>query len=173
MPPKPLIERARRGPFDEIWTPAHALTSLLPYLDKRKMIWECAPGSGKLVEALRAAGHRVDFRTPPDFMHEQPLGSVIVTNPPYSKKVQFLRRANELAMPFAFLLPITTLGSRKCQRELENATNVQIILLAKRIDFTGKGRPWFAVAWFVSGLGISYGSYEDRVTPQLIFPEDK
>ena len=170
MPPKPLIERARRGPSDEIWTPAHALTPLLPYLDKRKMIWECAPGSGLMVKALIVAGYKVVWSRNPDFLTEQPRGTVIVTNPPYSKKAQFLRRANELGMPFAFLLPITTLGSRRCQRELENA---QIIFLARRIDFTGKGRPWFPVAWFTRRFGIDYGSPYEPDIPQLIFPEDE
>jgi hypothetical protein len=139
----------------------------MPYLDKRKIIWECAPGSGQLVRALERAGHKVVALRNPDFMTDKPIGTVLVTNPPYSKKVQFLRRANELAMPFAFLLPITTLGSRKCQRELEGA---QIIFLARRVDFTGKGHPWFPVAWFTSGLMI-HELGEDNY-PQLIFPSD-
>jgi len=92
---------------------------------------------------------------------------VIVTNPPYSKKAQFLRRANELGMPFAFLLPVTALGSRKCQRELEDA---QIIFLARRVDFTGKGRPWFPVCWVTKDLGILMGNPYRK---QLIFPEDE
>ena len=166
MPPKPLIESASQGPFDEIWTPAHALNTLLPHLDRRKTIWECAPGSGVLVKALRTAGFKVEYHNPADYFTDKPLGSVTVTNPPFSKKAQFLRRANELLIPFAFLLPITTLGSRKCQRELEGC---QLIFLPKRIDFTGKRNPWFAVMWVTSRLHIRYS---DDDYPQLIFPED-
>ena len=170
-PPKPLIDRARRGAYDELWTPAEALDVLIPHLKpKNRIIWECAPGSGQLAKALEARGFRVRFYDEPDFFTDKPLGSLIVTNPPFSKKAQFLRRANELGMPFAFLLPITTLGSRRCQRELENA---QIIFLARRIDFTGKGRPWFPVAWFTRRLGIDYGSPYEPDIPQLIFPKDE
>ena len=171
MPPKPLIERARRGPSDEIWTPPHALGPLLPYLDKRRTIWECAPGSGELAKALIDKGYSVLYNDVPDFMTDRSRGTVIVTNPPFSKKAQFLRRANELKMPFAFLLPVTALGSRKCQRELGGA---QIIFLPRRVDFTGKGRPWFAVAWFTMRFGINLGGdYEDADYTQLIFPEEE
>ena len=167
MPPKPLIDRARRGPFDELWTPAEALNLLLPHISKRNRIWECAPGSGVLVRALRVAGYKVEYRDPADYFTDKPLGSVTVTNPPFSKKAQFLRRANELGYPFAFLLPVSSPGSRECQREMEGT---QLIYLPRRIDFTGKGRPWFAVMWVTKGLEIHYG---DDDYPQLIFPEEE
>ena len=170
-PPKPLIDRARRGAYDELWTPAEALDVLIPHLKpKNRIIWECAPGSGQLAKALEARGFRVRFYDEPDFFTDKPLGSLIVTNPPFSKKAKFLERANGLNIPYAFLLPITALGSRECQRQLENC---QIILLPRRIDFTGKGRPWFSVAWFCWGLGIWCGDKYEGWNPVIVFPEDK
>lgn len=159
-----MINRSKRGAFDELWTPREALTPLLPYLSewKPRLMWECAPGSLQLVEIMLNEGFKVVCNDSHDFLKGEPKWSYswMMTNPPYSKKVAWLRRANELDKPWAFLLPVTTLGVRACQKELENA---QIVFLPKRIDFTGKKAPWFAVAWFTKGLNLADGR-------QLIFP---
>lgn len=160
MPSKPMIERARRGAYDELWTPKTALEYLLPYLPRKAIIWECAPGSGQLVDLLRESGFAVVI-SGGDFLQAPSRGSLIVTNPPFSKKIAFLRRARELEMPFAFLLPVTTLGVRGCQQSLSGA---EIIFLPRRVDFTGKRRPWFAVAWITWGLNLGQ---------QIIFAEDR
>jgi hypothetical protein len=138
-------------PFDDLWTPRPALEPLLPYLDRELVVWEAAPGKGHLVRSLREEGYEVISKNR-DFLSWEAQGwDVIVTNPPYSLKHMFLERARELGGPFALLLPVTTLGVRRCQRHLRGA---EVIFLPKRIDFTGKGAPWFAVAWFTFGLGI-------------------
>ena len=72
----------------------------------------------------------------------------IITNPPYSLKNEFLRRAYEIGKPFAFLLPLTTLETRK-RFEMFKRYGISVIIIPERVDFTGKGNPWFAVSWFV------------------------
>ncbi len=154
MPPNPMIERSRRGPYDELNTPPEALTPLLRHLPLPWVIWEAAPGPGNLARALEDCGWKVSFDQEADFLTSTPFGmwwDCIVTNPPFSKKIEFLTRCEELEMPWALLLPVTTLGVRKCQPHLEGA---EIIFLPRRIDFTGKKAPWFAVAWFTKGLNI-------------------
>jgi hypothetical protein len=147
----PLLARKQLRGTDELWTPEHALLPLLPYLPKT--IWECAAGSGLLAIHLRKHGHDV-MATTDDFLHTPPQeAEAIVTNPPYSLKTQFLERAYELNMPFAMLLPITALEGIKRQ-ELYRNNGLQILFLPKRIDFTGKKAPWFAVAWFTHGLNL-------------------
>ena len=149
-------------PYDELWTPKEALTPLLPHIMhmQSKYAWECAVGSGALVSLLANENFKI-FARRIDFLKEEPTAPYdwIITNPPYSLKAQFLKRANELGKPWAMLLPVTTLGARICQKELED---VQVVLMPKRIDFTGKKAPWFAVAWFCMGLNITGGN--------LIFP---
>lgn len=152
MTPKryPMIERMLRGPFDDLDTPRGALDPLLPYLPPG-IIWECAPGRGVLVGHLREVGASVVSADMDFFSWEPDAWDFIVTNPPFSQKAKFLARARALHKPFAMLLPVTVLGVRSCQRSLDEC---EVIFLPRRIDFSGKRKPWFAVAWFTVGLGI-------------------
>ena len=155
MPAKPMIDRSRNGPFDELYTPSEALSYLLPYLPSA-IIWESAPGTGRLIRLLERAGHRVVWEDKDYFSWQPDNWDLMVTNPPFSIKARWLHRANELGKPYAILLPVTALGARNCQIELNQAS---ILFLPRRIDFTGKGAPWFATAWFTRGLSLP-----DRLT---------
>jgi hypothetical protein len=93
-----------------------------------------------------------------DFLKWQPdQFDCIVTNPPYSLKTEFLRRAYELGKPFAFLLPITGLEYRSRQSMFQ-AHGIDLLLLDKRLRFEKpdgrKSRPWFSSAWFCWRLGL-------------------
>ena len=79
--------------------------------------------------------------------------------PDYDKQ-QFLERAYALHKPFALLLPLTTLETRKRQR-LFRLYGVNLILFDKRINFLvpdgremEKSASWFATAWFTWGLPL-------------------
>ena len=61
MPSKPMIERARRGAYDELYTPLVAVEYILPYIPAG-IIWESAPGTGTVVGALQRAGHEVVWK---------------------------------------------------------------------------------------------------------------
>ena len=141
---------------DDYQTPPSALDPLLPYLDKNKTIWECAAGKGYLVSKLKQEGFKVvdtDILMGFDFITKEPNFDfdTIITNPPYSKKYEFLKRAYELNKPFAFLMPLTILETEKRQT-LFKKYGIEILLLKKRINFiTPSGKDsgsWFAVAWF-------------------------
>ena len=141
--------------FGDIQTPPSALDPLIPYLDKNKTIWECASGKGYLANRLKQEGFKViatDIITGFDFLTKEPDFDfdIIITNPPYSKKYEFLKKAYELNKSFAFLLPLTTFEGKKRQA-LFNKYGIEILLLKKRINFitpSGRGTSWFATAWF-------------------------
>ena len=150
-----------QGNSNDFQTPPEVLESLLPYLKKDWIVWECATGEGNLTKALRKKEFAVidsDILMGHDFLTWQP-GSFdcIITNPPYSLKQQFLKRAYELGKPFAFLLPLTTFETLKRQ-VLFKKYGLQVILLPKRINFqtpSGRGSgSWFATAWFTNGLNL-------------------
>lgn len=163
-----LLERKQNRGTDNLDTPKIALRYLLPYLKKDWIIWECAAGERKLAKCLMEQGlnvidtdikdGKVDGRLGIDFLDER-LGCVasnwdcIITNPPFSKKNEFLQRCYEYGKSFALLLPITALEGQKRQA-LYREHGLEVIFLPKRIDFTGKKAPWFAVAWFTHGLNI-------------------
>ena len=164
-----MIDRSIRGPFDEMNTPPEAIEPLVWYLMNspslnstgyEPVIWEPSPGDHWLTEYLYH-GHGLKVIETSGNYFDTPFpqaADILVTNPPYSKKIHYLAKAREEAKPFALLLPITTLGVRRAHPSLED---MQIIFLKRRIDFTGKKRPWFTVAWFTWGL---------KLGSQLVFP---
>lgn len=140
------------GHSDEMQTPYEAILSLLPYLDKKKVIWECAWGGGSLAKHLKKAGFKVvgDSR---DFIEGKQINDcdILVTNPPYSLKEEFLECAYAIGKPFAFLMPLTALEGKK-RGELYRKYGIQLIIPNKRINFitpSGKGSgAWFQTAWY-------------------------
>ena len=152
-----MLPLSKKG-SDNFQTPPQAVLPLLPYLQKGWTIWECAAGRGLMAETLKEKGFTVVATdTEQDFFLHEPEYDCIVTNPPYSKKNEFLNRAYELGKPFAFLMPLTALETKKRQR-LYRHYGLELILLDGRVDFitpSGKGSgSWFAVAWFTNGLNI-------------------
>ena len=69
----------------------------------------------------------------------------MITNPPYSIKDKFIARCYEINKPFALLLPVSSIQGikRGC---MFNEFGIDLLVLNKRIDFTGGGSPHFGVA---------------------------
>jgi len=145
--------------FDNIYTPARAIDPLLKYIPVGMTIWECADlGTSVISQAFRDRGDSVistDVETGFDFLKQKPdfHFDTIVTNPPYSKKDKFIRRCYEYNRPFALLLPLTALEGR-ARGKMFGENGISLIVLNQRIDFTGKGAPWFAVGWFCYRMHI-------------------
>ena len=152
--------------LDDFQTPDYGLRPLLPYIPNDGLIWECASGKGNLVLGLETIGYNV-FGTDIiedvnefDFLDYEPNFDfdMILTNPPYSLKTQFMERCYEWDKPFALLLPITHLATFKRQRMMK--AGIQIIFIGGRINFdtpSGKGTgSWFETAWFTHGLDLPY-----------------
>ena len=149
------------GRSDEFQTPKEAILPLLPYLRKDWIIWECAWGKGSLAKHLEEKGFKVIGDKSVDFLGEndgyKDTWDCIITNPPYSKKEEFLRRCYILKQPFALLMPLTTLEGKK-RGELFRKYGIQLIIPNKRINFitpSGKGSgAWFQTAWFCYKLNL-------------------
>lgn len=151
-----------KGNSNDFQTPKEALLPLLDYINKDMIIWECAQGKGNLVKGLEDYGYNcigTDVLEGYDFLTYEPdYYDCIITNPPFSIKQQFLQRSYELGKPFAFLLPLTTLETKKRQ-DLFKKYGVEIIFFDKRINFETPNKvensgSWFATAWFCYGLKI-------------------
>jgi hypothetical protein len=143
-------------------TPAYAVRMLYPYIRKEWKIWECADdNNGRIVQTLRGDGYDVvgtdilsgfDFLSPlmpsPDF-------DMILTNPPYSIKDEWIARCYELGKPWALLLPIAALGEQDRVR-MYKENGIQLLLPPGRINFetpSGEGSgAWQYHAWFCHGL---------------------
>lgn len=173
---KPILKE--QGHTSSMQTPPDALLPLLPYLPKTWMIWECACGKGYLVDRFLKEGYKVkwsDIERDPleDFLHWEPRKGYdcIVTNPPYDVKDKFLKRACDLGKPWAFLLPVESLGG-KYRQSLFRTCGLQVIFLDKRINFetpNGGSSAWFPTAWFTHGLNLPFDMlwYEFPATAEI------
>jgi len=149
-----MIDYMKKGKNDELYTPEEAIMPLLPYLPKGKVYWEPTDfGGSNITKVLKGNGYQVistHINQGFDFLKDEPdfEFDVIITNPPYSLKDEFLERAYELGKPFAFLLPITTLEGKR-RGELFRKYGIQVLVLDKRINFmNSKKNVWFNTSWF-------------------------
>lgn len=149
------------GHTDEIYTPDYALNPLLPFLKPEWIIWECAWGKGSLAKHLEKKGFKVIGEPYKDFLDKDFALNTegfncIITNPPYSKKEDFIERCFEIGKPFALLLPLTALEGQK-RGKLFRKYGIQLIIPNKRINFitpNGGKSSWFATAWFCYKLKL-------------------
>lgn len=138
---------------DEIYTPDYAIYPILKYLNKSWIYWECTDyGDSNITKVLKDNGFKVistnkeDF----DFLVDNATFEFdcIITNPPYSLKDEFLKRAYIYNKPFMFLLPITALEGIK-RNELYKKYGLELIIYDKRINFlNNKKSCWFNTSWF-------------------------
>ena len=153
---------SKRGAFDELYTPNEAVEMILPYIPKDvKIIWECtAIKESKIVKVLRNAEYDVvtsHIEDGQDFFKYQPENyDMIITNPPYSLKDKFLKRAYDLKKPFMFLLPLTTLEGIE-RGKMFDKNGIQMLIPNKRFNFKPekKSGAWFQTSWFCFGCELS------------------
>lgn len=158
---KAKVDYSMNGPNDEYYTPPEAVEMIIPYIPKHvRTIWECtAIKESRIVEVLRANGYEVipsHIDDGKDFLTYAPVEDydIIITNPPYSLKYEFLKRAFSLKKPFMFLLPTTTLEGKK-RGKLFRENNIQLLVPDGRFSFTEKKNgAWFHTSWFTHGLGL-------------------
>tara|TARA_R110000868_G_scaffold108515_2_gene296135 strand:+ start:49 stop:573 length:525 start_codon:yes stop_codon:yes gene_type:complete len=154
-------EFSKRGTFDELYTPNEAVEMILPYIPNNvKTIWECtAIKESKIVKVLRDNGYNVitsHIEDGEDFFDYEPQQyDLIITNPPYSLKDKFLKRAYDLEKPFMFLLPLTALEGIK-RGKMYNNNGIQLIIPNKRFNFKPEknSSAWFQTSWFTHKLNL-------------------
>ena len=105
---KAMIDYMKNEKNDELYTPEYEIKPLLKYLPKNKIIWECTDfGSSNITKVLKESGfnvistHKKDF----DFLKDIPdfEFDIIITNPPYSLKDEFLRKCYEYKKTILFI----------------------------------------------------------------------
>jgi len=118
---------------DDYMTPKHAWENIKQYIPKDKKIWEAFYGDGESGKYLTELGFDT-IHQPVDFF-ENDLGEVIVSNPPFSKSKEVMKRLAELDKPFILIMPSSKINTSYMRNTFMNK-GLQIIIPPKRIHFT-------------------------------------
>ena len=117
---------------DDYMTPKYAWENIKHLIPKNKVIWEAFYGDGKSGSYLREFGFDV-IHEPVDFF-ENNLGEIIITNPPFSKSKEVMKRLKELDKPFIIILPASKIATSYFREYFMNS-GLQLIIPKKRIHF--------------------------------------
>jgi hypothetical protein len=118
---------------DDYMTPKYAWENIEKYIPKDKVIWEAFYGDGTSGTHLKDMGFNVIHKPKLDFFTSNE-GDIIISNPPFSKSKEVMKRMKELNKPFILILPsqkINTIYMRECF----DGNKLQIIIPRKRIHF--------------------------------------
>jgi hypothetical protein len=148
----------RKNGSDDFQTPPSAVKPLLKYIPKDMKILEPSQGKGYIVNYMKSLGYNItgkDIKNGYDFLNPNSTKDIefdmVLTNPPYSKRYEFLKRAYEIGKPFSYLMPLTTLETEK-RLSLFKKYGIELLILNKRVNFetpnNKESHAWFPVAWF-------------------------
>ncbi len=112
-------------------TPKYAWDNIKQYIPSDKVIWEAFYGDGNSGSYLEELGFNVIHREVDFFTHN--LGDIIVSNPPFSKSKQVMKRMLELDKPFIMIMPSSKINTSYFREWRDK--NIQIIIPKKRIHF--------------------------------------
>jgi hypothetical protein len=150
--------------------------NILPEQAKKIIIYEPACGNGAISSVFQGRGFQViasdlnfgenrsDYLT-----SEAPEYNVLITNPPFTLGVEFLKKAYESGKPFCLLLPVEYL-SRKKSSALFFKHGIEVGLVKKHpFLHDGKHVQVPATAWFVWNPQVSVAG---KVRCSNWIPED-
>lgn len=146
-----LINYIQNEKYDDLYTPEYAIIPLLKYIPKNITIWECCDfGKSEITRLLKEHGCKViSTDKEENFFEYIPNENfdMIITNPPYSLKDEFIEKCYSWKKPFCLLLPITALeGIKRGKMFKENG--IELLIFDKRINYLKKGSNWFNTSWF-------------------------
>lgn len=119
------------GQHDDYMTPKYAWDDIKQYIPKDKLIWEAFYGNGDSGKYLTELGFDV-IHEPIDFF-ENDIGELIVSNPPFSKIKEILKRLEEIDKPFILIMPSSRINTSYMRQWKDK--RLQIIIPRKRIHF--------------------------------------
>ena len=152
----------RTSAGDEVYTPFYAVEPLLEFIPKDKVIWcpfdEAWSAFYQLFTENGYEVTRSSLKEGQDFFKYEPeYWDILVSNPPFSKKNDVLKRAFDFEKPFALLLPVNSIQGKARYQIFKN--QIQMLSFDSRVDYhthqnmqeTAKGNH-FGSAYFCRDL---------------------
>ena len=97
---------------DDYMTPKYAWENIKHLIPADKIIWEAFYGDGKSGQYLTEIGFNVIHEKTIDFFNEEPDNwDIIISNPPFSKSKEVMKRLKELDKPFIVIMPLTKINT--------------------------------------------------------------
>ena len=118
---------------DDYMTPKSAWEAIAHLIPSGKIIWEPFYGDGRSGEFLRELGFQVIHENENFFENDR--GEIIISNPPFSKAKEVLRRLKELGKPFILILPSPKIHTNYVREFFRDTDPLQIVVPRKRIHF--------------------------------------
>lgn len=124
---------------DERYTKPEAIYPLLKYISKDKVIWcPCDLESSYFVKIFKLNGFKVinsHINLGQDFYKYEPKNwDILITNPPFSNKREFISRTLSFKKPFCLLLPLTYLNDTT-PYYLFKDIDLELMIFDKRMEF--------------------------------------
>ena len=128
---------------DEMYTPPILVEPILKYIPAGSKIW-CPFDTvdSEFVVVLKKAGFDVIFShiwEGQDFFEYEPEDyDMIISNPPFSRKLDVLARLYELNKPFAVILGLPILNYQIIGKFFESkGSDLQLLIFDKKVSFNG------------------------------------
>ena len=116
---------------DDYMTPKYAWENIKHLIPKDKIIWEPFFGDGESGKYLTELGFET-IHEPIDFFDNN-LGDIIVSNPPFSKSKEIMKRLKELDKPFIIIMPVSKICTTYMREYINDG--LQVIIPYSRIHF--------------------------------------
>ena len=126
---------------DEYYTPAILVEPILKYVKGNAVIW-CPfdTENSEFVIALRKRGNTVIYShiwQGQDFFEYEPeYYDCIISNPPFTRKLEVLKRLYELDKPFAMVLGLPILNYQEVG-DFYLDKDLQLLIVDKKVSFDG------------------------------------
>jgi hypothetical protein len=126
---------------DELYTPAILVEPILKYIKPNSIIW-CPfdTENSEFVIRFLSEGHKVIYGhidNGKDFFNYEPEQyDYIISNPPFSRKLDVLKRLYQLDKPFAMLLGLPILNYQEIGNFFLNK-NLELLIVDKKVSFNG------------------------------------
>lgn len=128
---------------DEYYTPPILVKPILEFIKPKSIVW-CPfdTKDSEFVIQLKKAGHKVIYShiwLNQDFFHYEPNEpyDYIISNPPFSKKLEVFARLYKLNKPFAMICGLPILNYQEVG-EFFLDKELQLLIVDKKISFDGK-----------------------------------
>ena len=125
---------------DEYYTPPILVEAILPYVPKSSVVW--CPFDTNDSEFVRVLGRKCfiihsHIWTGHDFFKmDVPECDYIISNPPFTRKLEVLERLYEIGKPFAMVLGLPILNYQEVG-EFFLDKGLQLLIVDKKVSFDG------------------------------------